>query len=161
VDAEHAVLAEQWRARAAAIEADKQHRGLIGDRADRGRGEAGLPRNTGSGNDMDRGAKPTHRFAEYKRLDARDRTRAHRRKGAVHCIVGPLVDPAHFTILSQHSRRAQTTAVSLSVLRHRYSAALTFCGRPGYATWSGSSQAGSVQPFSSYSAIHWSASANI
>ena len=55
-----------------------------------------LPAATRGGDDMHGGAEPRHRLAERQRLDARDRPRRDRGESAVHGIVGPLVDPAHY-----------------------------------------------------------------
>jgi hypothetical protein len=77
------------------------------DGGDGGRGEAGFSRDPGGGDDMHRRAQPAHGLAEHKRIDAGNWTRPDCREGAVHCIVGPLVDPAHGGILPW--RRGQMT----------------------------------------------------
>ena len=96
IDAEHAVLGEQRRALGAAVEANQQRRRLIGHRANGGRGKSGFAARARRGDHVHGGAEPAHRVAERRHIDAVDRRlRRDRRKGAVHGVVGPLVDPAH------------------------------------------------------------------
>src|SRR5215469_13354936 len=101
IDAEDAILREQWGAGAAPVETNKQHRRLIGDRAHRGCSKTGLAGYSRGSDDVHRGAETAHGLAEYERLDARNRARSDRRESAIHRIIGALIDPAHGCILLQ------------------------------------------------------------
>src|SRR5262249_37522088 len=99
VDAAPAIPHHHRIGLAAAIEAHQQRRRRVGNRTDRGRGGAGLTAGAARGDDVDGGAEPAHRLAKHRGLDRAHGLRTDRREGAVHRVIGPLVDPAHGLLL--------------------------------------------------------------
>src|SRR5262244_2992961 len=97
VDAKYAVLHHNRIGLAAAIEAHEQRGRRVRNRTNRGCRRAGLAAGTSGGDDVDGRAEPAHRFAKDRGLDRAHGLGPHRREGAVHRIIGPLVDPAHRT----------------------------------------------------------------
>src|SRR5215470_9362460 len=95
VDAKHAVLHHDRIGLAAAIEAHEQHGRRVRNRTNRGCRRAGLAAGAGGGDHVDGRAESAHPFAKERGLDRAHRIGPHRREGAVHRIIWPLVDPAH------------------------------------------------------------------
>src|SRR5215471_824757 len=95
VDAKYAILHHDRIGLAAAIEAHEQHGRRVRNRTNRGCRRAGLAAGTGCGDHVNGRAEAAHPFAKERGLDRAHRIGPHRREGAVHRIIGPLVDPAH------------------------------------------------------------------
>src|SRR5215831_7919183 len=95
VDAKHAILHHDRIGLAAAIEAHEQHGRRVRNRTNRGCRRAGLAAGTGGGDHVNGRAEAAHPLAEERGLDRAHWIGPHRREGAVHRIIWPLVDPAH------------------------------------------------------------------
>src|SRR5215831_7055725 len=96
VDAKYAVFHHDRIGLAAAIEAHEQRGRRVRNRTNRGCRGAGLTAGTSGGDDVHGRAEPAHRFAKDRGLDRAHGLGPHRREGAVHRIIGPLIDPAHW-----------------------------------------------------------------
>ena len=100
IDTEDTILEHRRIGLTAPVEAHEQGRRRVAHRADRGRGGTSLAGRPRRGDDMHGGAQPAHGLPEDPRVDRAHVLGSDRREGAIHGIVGALIDPAHGCILN-------------------------------------------------------------